>query len=40
MVWHIAHLPPEAGFAALDATSLEIVDAMYRILTPQMKVAA
>ena len=38
--WQIAGLPPEVGVAALDASSLEMVDAMYRILTPQAKAAA
>ncbi len=32
-VWRIAELPPEVGAAALDASTLEMVDAMYRILT-------
>ena len=32
-VWRIAELPPDVGAAALDASSLEMVDAMYRILT-------
>ena len=32
-VWRIADLPPEVGAAALDAAGLEMVDAMYRILT-------
>jgi HD-like signal output (HDOD) protein len=40
VVWHIADLPPEAGVAALDASSFEMVEAMYRILTPQAKAAA
>jgi HD-like signal output (HDOD) protein len=31
-VWRIAELPPEVGAAALDASSLEMVDAMYNIL--------
>jgi hypothetical protein len=35
-----AALALEAAFTALDASSLGILDAMYRILTPQMKVAA
>ena len=34
-VWRIADLPPEVGAAALDAAGLEMVDAMYRILTGQ-----
>jgi hypothetical protein len=38
--WQIAGLPPEVGVAALDASSVEMVDAMYRILTPQAKAAA
>lgn len=32
-VWRIADLPPEVGAAALDAAGLEMVDAMYKILT-------
>jgi HD-like signal output (HDOD) protein len=32
-VWRIAELPPEVGSAALDASSMEMVDAMYRVLT-------
>lgn len=32
-VWRIAELPPDVGAAALDAATLEMVDAMYRILT-------
>ncbi|MCB1774485.1 MAG: HDOD domain-containing protein [Gammaproteobacteria bacterium] len=32
-VWRIAELPPDVGSAALDASTLEMVDAMYRILT-------
>jgi HD-like signal output (HDOD) protein len=32
-VWRIAELPPDVGAAALDASTLEMVDAMYRILT-------
>ncbi len=31
-VWRIAELPPEVGAAALDASSMEMVDAMYHIL--------
>lgn len=34
-VWRIADLPPEVGAAALDSAGLEMVDAMYRILTGQ-----
>ncbi|MCB1819938.1 MAG: hypothetical protein KDI77_18640, partial [Gammaproteobacteria bacterium] len=32
-VWRIAELPPDVGAAALDAATLDMVDAMYRILT-------
>ena len=32
-VWRIAELPPDVGAAALDASTLEMVDAMYRIMT-------
>ena len=31
-IWRIAELPPEVGAAALDASSMEMVDAMYHIL--------
>lgn len=33
-VWRIAELPPEVGAAALDASALEVVDAMYNIISP------
>lgn len=32
-VWRLAELPPEVGAAALDASGMEMVDAMYHILT-------
>ncbi|MCG6968091.1 MAG: HDOD domain-containing protein [Chromatiaceae bacterium] len=32
-IWRIAELPPEVGSVALDASAMETVDAMYRILT-------
>jgi HD-like signal output (HDOD) protein len=32
-VWRLAELPPEVGPAALDASTLEMVDAIYRLLT-------
>ena len=32
-VWRLAELPPEVGAAALDATALEMVDAMYNVIT-------
>ena len=32
-VWQIAGLPPEVGLPALDATAMEMVDAMYLVLT-------
>lgn len=32
-VWRLAELPPEVGVAALDASTMEMVDAMYRVLT-------
>jgi HD-like signal output (HDOD) protein len=32
-IWRIAELPPEVGSVALDASAMEMVDAMYRILT-------
>jgi HD-like signal output (HDOD) protein len=32
-VWRIAELPPDVGAAALDASTLEMIDAMYRVLT-------
>ncbi|MCB1790273.1 MAG: HDOD domain-containing protein [Gammaproteobacteria bacterium] len=31
-VWRIAELPPEVGAAALDATAMEMVDAMYNVI--------
>jgi HD-like signal output (HDOD) protein len=34
-VWRLAELPPEVGAAALDESTLEMVDAMYRLLTQQ-----
>ena len=34
-IWRIAELPPEVGTAALDESSMELVDAMYRVLTQQ-----
>ncbi len=32
-IWEVAELPPEVGVAALDASTMEMVDAMYRVLT-------
>jgi HD-like signal output (HDOD) protein len=32
-IWRLAELPPEVGSAALDASTMEMVDAMYCILT-------
>lgn len=32
-VWRLAELPPDVGPAALDASTLDMVDAMYRLLT-------
>ena len=32
-IWRIAELPPEVGAAALDASTMEMVDAMYLVLT-------
>ena len=32
-IWRIAELPPEVGAAALDASTMEMVDAMYLMLT-------
>jgi len=32
-IWRLAELPPEVGSAALDASSIEMVDAMYQVLT-------
>ena len=32
-VWRLAELPPEVGAAAMDASTMEMVDAMYLILT-------
>jgi HD-like signal output (HDOD) protein len=32
-VWRIAELPPEVGAAALDTSALEMIDAMYRVLS-------
>jgi len=32
-IWRLAELPPEVGSAALDASSMEMVDAMYHVLT-------
>jgi HD-like signal output (HDOD) protein len=32
-IWRIAELPPEVGSAALDAATMEMVDAMYLVLT-------
>ena len=31
-VWRLAELPPEVGAAALDASSLEMLDAMYNVI--------
>ncbi len=32
-IWRLAELPPEVGVAALDASTMEMVDAMYLVLT-------
>ena len=32
-IWRIADLPPEVGTTALDASAMEMVDAMYSLLT-------
>jgi len=32
-IWRLAELPPEVGAAALDASTMEMVDAMYLVLT-------
>jgi len=32
-IWRTAELPPDVGAAALDASTLEMVEAMYRVLT-------
>ena len=32
-IWRLAELPPEVGAAALDASTMEMVDAMYLMLT-------
>lgn len=32
-IWRLAELPPDAGAAALDSSTLEMVDAMYLVLT-------
>jgi HD-like signal output (HDOD) protein len=32
-VWRIAELPPDVGAVALDSSTMDMVDAMYRILT-------
>jgi len=32
-VWRLAELPPEVGAAAMDASTMEMVDAMYLVLT-------
>ncbi len=31
-VWRLAELPPEVGAAALDASAMEVVDAMYNVI--------
>jgi HD-like signal output (HDOD) protein len=38
-VWRLAELPPDVGPSALDASTLEMVDAMYRLLTESDKAA-
>jgi hypothetical protein len=38
-IWRIAELPPEVGAAALDASTMEMVDAMYLVLTQHDAVA-
>lgn len=32
-IWALAELPPDVGASALDASALEMTDAMYRLLT-------
>ena len=32
-VWRLAELPPEVGTAALDSSAMEMVDAMYHVIT-------
>jgi HD-like signal output (HDOD) protein len=32
-IWRLAELPPEVGAAAMDESTMEMVDAMYLILT-------
>jgi HD-like signal output (HDOD) protein len=39
-VWRIAELPPDIGAAALDSSTLEMVDAMYKVLTGDRRVEA
>lgn len=39
-VWEIAELPKDVGAAALDASSLEMVDALYKILAQGDEMAA
>lgn len=34
-VWRIAELPPDVGSAALDSSTMDMVDAMYRVLTSE-----
>ena len=34
-IWETAELPPDVGAAALDACNLEMMEAMYRVLTQQ-----
>jgi hypothetical protein len=39
-IWRVAELPPEVGAAALDESTMEMVDAMYLMLTQHDAVAA
>ena len=32
-IWRLAELPPDVGAAALDESTMEMVDAMYLVLT-------
>ena len=32
-IWRVADLPPDVGAAALDSSTMDMVDAMYRLLT-------
>jgi HD superfamily phosphohydrolase len=34
-VWRLAELPPDVGAAALDSSTMDLVDAMYKLLTSE-----